>query len=248
LLYILGKSIKTSITKNLTMSNSDYATQKLTTVLTRIASSCEANQRQPDSVRLIGASKKQSAELIKQFADSGLRDLGENYLQEAIDKQYQLPNLQTNWHFIGQIQSNKTKLIAQHFDWVHGVDRLKIAKRLAMQHGRQEPVNLLIQLNPDDEDSKGGVALRDAAELAQQIAELEGARLRGFMMIPKARKQQDQQRAVFARARALLELCNQQYGLSLDQLSMGMSGDLEAAIAEGSTMVRIGTDLFGARA
>jgi pyridoxal phosphate enzyme (YggS family) len=248
LLYILGKSIKTSITKNLTMSNSDYVTQKLTTVLTRIASSCEANQRQPDSVRLIGASKKQSAELIKQFADSGLRDLGENYLQEAIDKQYQLPNLQTNWHFIGQIQSNKTKLIAQHFDWVHGVDRLKIAKRLAMQHGRQEPVNLLIQLNPDDEDSKGGVALRDAAELAQQIAELEGARLRGFMMIPKARKQQDQQRAVFARARALLELCNQQYGLSLDQLSMGMSGDLEAAIAEGSTMVRIGTDLFGARA
>jgi pyridoxal phosphate enzyme (YggS family) len=244
----LGKSIKTSITKNLTMSNSDYATQKLTTVLTRIASSCEANQRQPDSVRLIGASKKQSAELIKQFADSGLRDLGENYLQEAIDKQYQLPNLQTNWHFIGQIQSNKTKLIAQHFDWVHGVDRLKIAKRLATQHGRQEPVNLLIQLNPDDEDSKGGVALRDAAELAQQIAELEGARLRGFMMIPKARKQQDQQRAVFARARALLELCNQQYGLSLDQLSMGMSGDLEAAIAEGSTMVRIGTDLFGARA
>jgi pyridoxal phosphate enzyme (YggS family) len=230
------------------MSNSDYATQKLTTVLTRIASSCEANQRQPDSVRLIGASKKQSAELIKQFADSGLRDLGENYLQEAIDKQYQLPNLQTNWHFIGQIQSNKTKLIAQHFDWVHGVDRLKIAKRLATQHGRQEPVNLLIQLNPDDEDSKGGVALRDAAELAQQIAELEGARLRGFMMIPKARKQQDQQRAVFARARALLELCNQQYGLSLDQLSMGMSGDLEAAIAEGSTMVRIGTDLFGARA
>jgi pyridoxal phosphate enzyme (YggS family) len=248
LLYILGKSIKTSITKNLTMSNSDYVTQKLTTVLTRIASSCEANQRQPDSVRLIGASKKQSAELIKQFADSGLRDLGENYLQEAIDKQYQLPNLQTNWHFIGQIQSNKTKLIAQHFDWVHGVDRLKIAKRLATQHGRQEPVNLLIQLNPDDEDSKGGVALRDAAELAQQIAELEGARLRGFMMIPKARKQQDQQRAVFARARALLELCNQQYGLSLDQLSMGMSGDLEAAIAEGSTMVRIGTDLFGARA
>ncbi|MGK0373970.1 MAG: pyridoxal phosphate enzyme (YggS family) [Arenicella sp.] len=244
----MGKSIKTSITKNLTMSNSDYATQKLTTVLTRIASSCEANQRQPDSVRLIGASKKQSAELIKQFADSGLRDLGENYLQEAIDKQYQLPNLQTNWHFIGQIQSNKTKLIAQHFDWVHGVDRLKIAKRLATQHGRQEPVNLLIQLNPDDEDSKGGVALRDAAELAQQIAELEGARLRGFMMIPKARKQQDQQRAVFARARALLELCNQQYGLSLDQLSMGMSGDLEAAIAEGSTMVRIGTDLFGARA
>ena len=131
---------------------------------------------------------------------------------------------------------------------MHGVDRLKIAKRLATQHGRQEPVNLLIQLNPDDEDSKGGVALRDAAELAQQIAELEGARLRGFMMIPKARKQQDQQRAVFARARELLELCNQQYGLSLDQLSMGMSGDLEAAIAEGSTMVRIGTDLFGARA
>jgi pyridoxal phosphate enzyme (YggS family) len=229
------------------MSNSDYAKQKLTTVLARIASACEANLRQLDSVRLVGASKKQSAELIQQFADSGLHDFGENYLQEAIDKQCQLPDLRTNWHFIGQIQSNKTKLIAQHFDWVHGIDRLKIAQRLATQHGRQAPIKLLIQLNADDEDSKGGVALSDAAELAQEIANLEGASLRGFMMIPMAREQQDQQRAVFAQARELLEHCNQQYGLNLDQLSMGMSGDLESAIAEGSTMVRIGTDLFGAR-
>jgi pyridoxal phosphate enzyme (YggS family) len=247
LLYILGKFIEASITTNLTMSNSDYVSHKLTTVLARISNACEANLRRPDSVTLIGASKKQKIELLRQFSDAGLLDFGENYLQEAIDKQCQLPKLPVSWHFIGQIQSNKTKLIAQHFDWVHGVDRFKIAKRLAAQHGRQTPINLLIQLNPDNENTKGGVALSDAAELCQQIAEIDGAVLRGFMMIPKAREQQDQQRAVFAQARELLEHCNQHYGLKLDQLSMGMSGDLEAAIAEGSTMVRIGTDLFGAR-
>jgi len=229
------------------MSNSDYASQKLTTVRLRITQACEASLRQPNSVKLIGASKKQGVNLIQQFSDMGLLDLGENYLQEAIDKQRQLPNLPVSWHFIGQIQSNKTKLIAQHFDWVHGVDRLKIATRLATQHGRKTPINLLVQLNPDNEDSKGGVAPKDAVELCQQIADIDGAVLRGFMMIPKAREQQDQQRVVFAQARELLEHCNQRYGLKLDQLSMGMSGDLEAAIAEGSTMVRIGTDLFGAR-
>ncbi|MFT6406725.1 MAG: pyridoxal phosphate enzyme (YggS family) [Arenicella sp.] len=230
------------------MSNSDYASQKLATVRARIASACETAQRPSDSVSLIGASKKQAIDLISQFAESGLRDFGENYLQEAIDKQRQLPNLSVDWHFIGQIQSNKTKLIAEHFDWVHGVDRLKIATRLATQHGRQAPINILMQLNPDNEDSKAGVALKHAAELCQQISEVEGARLRGFMMIPRAREHQHQQQAVFAQARELLERCNQQYGLNLDHLSMGMSGDLEAAIAEGSTMVRIGTDLFGARA
>jgi pyridoxal phosphate enzyme (YggS family) len=229
------------------MSNSDYASQKLANVRERIASACDASKRQPNTIKLIGASKKQSSELISQFAKAGLNDLGENYLQEAIDKQLQLPNLQVDWHFIGQIQSNKSKLIATHFDWVHGVDRLKIANRLATQHGRQTPINLLIQLNPDNEGSKGGVSLANATELCQQVSDLEGAHLRGFMMIPKAREHPDQQRAVFAQARELLEHCNQQYGLNLDQLSMGMSGDLEAAIGEGSTMLRIGTDLFGAR-
>lgn len=229
------------------MSNSDYASQKLALVQARVHAACKASYRERGAVKLIGASKKQSSEIISKFIDSGLRDLGENYLQEAIDKQCKLAHLQINWHFIGHIQSNKSKQIAEHFDWVHGVDRLKIAKRLATQNDRPTPINLLIQLNPDQEESKSGVTIDRAPDLCQQIAEIEGANLRGFMMIPRARQNQGQQRAVFAQARELLEACNQRYGLSLDQLSMGMSGDLEAAIAEGSTMVRVGTDLFGQR-
>ncbi len=229
------------------MSNSDYVSQKMAAVRARINTACKAVDREPKSVTLIGASKKQPIDLINKFVRAGLDDLGENYLQEAIDKQRQLQSLAASWHFIGQIQSNKTRLIAQHFEWVHGVDRIKIAKRLASQHSRETPINLLLQLNPDLEQTKGGVGLNEAPELCQQIAELDGAVLRGFMMIPKARDRRDQQRAVFARARELLEHCNQTYGLNLDHLSMGMSGDLEAAIAEGSTMVRIGSDLFGPR-
>jgi pyridoxal phosphate enzyme (YggS family) len=229
------------------MSNSDYASQKLATVQARIDQSCTLSARAQGTVSLIGASKRQTPELISEFIDAGLRNLGENYLQEAIDKQHQLPNLNANWHFIGQIQSNKTKLIAQHFNWVHSVDRLKIAQRLAAQHQRPSPINLLIQLNPDNELTKGGVSIDQAPELCQRISQLEGAHLRGFMMIPQARQNATQQRAVFARARTLMETCNQRFGLTLDQLSMGMSADLEAAIAEGSTMVRIGSDLFGAR-
>jgi len=229
------------------MSNSDYASQKLAAIKTRIAVACKANNRQPETVKLVGASKRQNIDLIEQFITSGLHDLGENYLQEAIDKQRQLSSLEASWHFIGQIQSNKTKLVAEHFDWVHGIDRFKIASRIANQRKHRAPIKLLIQLNPDNEQSKGGVSIANAPDLCQQIAELENVKLRGFMMIPQARECQDQQRAVFAKARELLELCNQRYGMNLDQLSMGMSGDLEAAINEGSTMVRIGTALFGAR-
>lgn len=240
------------------MSNSDYASQKLTAVLRRIEHACEQSGRALDAVKLIGASKKQSIELIRCFVEEGLTDLGENYLQEAIDKQCQSPSLNVDWHFIGQIQSNKTKFIAKHFNWVHGVDRLKIAKRLSQhiaefnadldqEHEPKEPINVLIQLNPDNEETKGGVALNDAPELCSQISELENVALRGFMMIPQARESQTEQRKVFASAAKLLEQINQAQGIGLDHLSMGMSGDLEAAIAEGSTMVRIGTDLFGAR-
>ncbi len=229
------------------MSNSDYASERLARVETRIRLACDASGRAPETVKLIGASKKQSPDLINRFIASGLKNLGENYLQEGVDKQRQLSNAAVDWHFIGHIQSNKSKLIAEHFNWVHGVDRIKIAKRLATQHRRQAPINLLIQLNPDNEASKSGVSIDQAPELCQQIAEVEGCRLRGFMMIPRARETEQQQRTVFAQARELLESCNQTHGLSMDHLSMGMSGDLEAAIAEGSTMVRIGTDLFGPR-
>lgn len=229
------------------MSNSDYACQKLSQIQRRIDEACRASSRKSESVRLIGASKKQAHELLREFSEAGLNDLGENYLQEALDKQIALKDLSLNWHFIGHIQSNKSQQIAENFNWVHGVDRLKIANRLATLHRRPEPINVLIQLNPDQEQSKSGVSLKQAPQLCQQIAELDGLRLRGFMMIPRARENRDQQRQVFAQARTLLEYCNQQYGLNLDQLSMGMSGDLEAAILEGSTMLRIGTDLFGAR-
>ncbi len=240
------------------MSNSDYASQKLTAVMRRIKHASERSGRACDAVKLIGASKKQSIELITRFVEQGLTDLGENYLQEAIDKQCQSPSLEVDWHFIGQIQSNKTKAIAKHFNWVHGVDRLKIAKRLSQhvaefnanlgdEHEYKPPINLLVQLNPDNERTKGGIALGDAPELCRRISELENVALRGFMMIPQARENEDEQRKVFASAAKLLEQINQAQGIHLDHLSMGMSGDLEAAIAEGSTMVRIGSDLFGAR-
>lgn len=229
------------------MSNSDYAAERLSEINSRIAAACALSGRSKNEVTLIGASKKQSVELISEFADQGLKNLGENYLQEAVTKQQELLDLSIQWHFIGQIQSNKTKTIAQHFSWVHGVDRLKIAQRLAAQNPRKSPINILIQLNPDAEQSKGGVLLKDAAELCDEIAQINGLALKGFMMIPKARKNIKDQAAVFAQAKALLDSTNQRFGLSLTELSMGMSGDLAAAIQEGTTMVRIGTDLFGAR-
>lgn len=232
------------------MCNSDYASKQLNKIRNRITEAASSASREASEIRLIGASKQQNAALLKEFANHGLSDLGENYLQEAVEKQSQMASFDLCWHYIGTIQSNKTKAIAEHFDWVHGVDRLKIATRLASHRTaseRDRPVNLLIQVDIDDEPSKGGIPYDQAAQLADQIAPLDSIRLRGYMLIPRAREDQDQQRRVFEKAKELLELSNQQYGLSLDSLSMGMSGDLEAAIAAGSTMVRIGTDLFGAR-
>ena len=229
------------------MSNDQYSQDRLSSVKRRIDSACRAAGCDPSKVTLIGASKNQSIKSLKSFYDAGLKDVGENYLQEAINKQKQLENTPLNWHFIGSIQSNKSKLIAQHFDWVHGVDRLKIAKRLALYNPKASAIKLLIQLNPDNEDSKAGVNLGVASELANDIAQIDNLELHGFMMIPKARQSETEQRQVFAKAKELLDITNQRYGLTMNHLSMGMSADLEAAIAEGSTMVRVGTDLFGAR-
>ena len=223
-------------------------TNQLKQIQERIKRACHNANRAHNSVTLIGASKRQTHELIAQFAEHGLSDIGENYLQEAVEKQQQLTAVKLNWHFIGQVQSNKTKTIAENFTWVHGIDRLKIAKRIDQQNPDVDrKINLLIQLNPDNEDSKGGVPLTQSSELCAQISELDNVAIRGFMMIPKARNSIDEQRRVFALAKEQLSLTNQRYGLSLDSLSMGMSNDLEAAIVEGSTMVRIGTALFGAR-
>ncbi len=212
---------------------------------TRIREAAQAVARDPDEVRLLAVSKTQPAGAIREASDAGQRDFGENYLQEALVKQADLRDLSLCWHFIGPIQSNKTKLIAEHFDWVHSVDRLKIAQRLSDQRPPElPPLNVCLQVNVSGEASKSGCEPLDVPELAQAIAALPRLRLRGLMAIPEPTDDPAEQRAAFARLRQLQSELN----LDLDTLSMGMSQDLEAAIAEGATWVRIGTALFGARA
>ncbi|MEM7360138.1 MAG: YggS family pyridoxal phosphate-dependent enzyme [Pseudomonadota bacterium] len=230
------------------MSNRDYASKQLNKIQNRIVSAARAANRNVDSIRLVGAAKQQSAELVSAFHQAGLNDIGENYLNQGLEKQQVLGELQLNWHFIGAIQSNKTSDIALHFDWVHSVDRMKIAERLNRQSPSNKRLQVLLQIDIDDEATKAGVAVDQVPALSNEVAQLPALDLRGFMLLPRAREGFDQQRKPFARARKLLETCNQRYGLQMDSLSMGMSNDLEAAIAEGSTMVRIGTDLFGPRA
>ena len=213
-------------------------------VAERIREAAQAVQRDPASVGLLAVSKTQPAEAIREACAAGLRDFGENYLQEALDKQAQLADLPLHWHFIGPIQSNKTRAIAEHFDWVHSVDRLKIAQRLSEQRPDSlPPLNICLQVNVSGEASKSGCAPQDVAELARTIAVLPRLRLRGLMTIPEPTDDPAEQRAAFTRLREL----QQGLALDLDTLSMGMSQDLEAAIAEGATWVRIGTALFGAR-
>lgn len=214
-------------------------------VATRIREAAQAAGRDPDSVGLLAVSKTQSAQAIREAHRAGLNDFGENYLQEALEKQADLADLALTWHFIGPIQSNKTKAIAEHFDWVHSVDRLKIAQRLSDQRPAElPPLNICLQVNVSLESSKSGCAPQEVAELARAIAILPNLRLRGLMAIPEPTDDTAEQHAAFARVRQL----RQELDAELDTLSMGMSQDLEAAIAEGATWVRIGTALFGARA
>ncbi|WP_413042972.1 YggS family pyridoxal phosphate-dependent enzyme [Pseudomonas sp. YJ42] len=214
-------------------------------VATRIREAAQAVARDPDEVRLLAVSKTQPAAAIREASSAGVLDFGENYLQEALEKQAELADLSLTWHFIGPIQSNKTKAIAEHFDWVHSVDRLKIAQRLSDQRPESlPPLNICLQVNVSGEASKSGCEPQDVPELAQVIAALPRLRLRGLMTIPEPTDDPAEQRAAFARLRQL----QNELDLELDTLSMGMSQDLEAAIAEGATWVRIGTALFGARA
>jgi hypothetical protein len=213
-------------------------------VAERIREAARVAGREPDAVQLLAVSKTQPAEAIREACAAGLRDFGENYLQEALDKQAHLADLPLHWHFIGPIQSNKTKAIAEHFDWVHSVDRLKIAQRLSDQRPAHLPaLNVCLQVNVSGEASKSGCAPEEVAQLANAIAALPRLRLRGLMAIPEPTDDVAEQHAAFARLRDL----QQTLGLDLDTLSMGMSQDLEAAITEGATWVRIGTALFGAR-
>ena len=216
----------------------------LSAISARIASAAQAAGRDPASVQLLAVSKTKPASAIREIHAAGVCDFGENYLQEALTKQQALSDLPLIWHFIGPIQSNKTKAIAEHFDWVHSVDRLKIAQRLSEQRpAGLAPLNICLQVNVSGEDSKSGCTPADLPTLAKTVAALPNLRLRGLMAIPEPTDDRAGQEAAFATLRQLQE----GLGLGLDTLSMGMSHDLEAAIAQGATWVRIGTALFGAR-
>ncbi len=216
-------------------------------VRARIENAARTAGRDPASVTLVAVSKTHSAESVRAAYDAGQRIFGESYVQEALAKMQALQDLRLQWHFIGPIQSNKTKDIALHFDWVHGIERIKVAERLSAQRPPAlGPLQVCIQVNTSGEATKSGVALDQLPQLAERIASLPGLRLRGLMTIPAPTDRFEAQRLPFRALRAAHDqLCRD--GLELDTLSMGMSGDLEAAIAEGATMVRIGTAIFGER-
>jgi PLP dependent protein len=216
-------------------------------VRNRINSAAVAAMRNVDSVTLLAVSKGQPANSVRAVAAEGIRDIGESYLQEALEKIEQLRDLALTWHFIGRLQANKTRVIAATFDWVHGVDRLKIAERLSEQRPfHAPPLNVCLQVNIAGEASKGGVMPAELPALAAAVAVLPRLKLRGLMCIPPDEDDPARQRMWFAAMRRALEELNAS-GASLDTLSMGMSGDFEAAILEGATLVRIGTALFGER-
>jgi pyridoxal phosphate enzyme (YggS family) len=223
------------------------STLKVNYVRSRIRQAAVAAGRDPAAVTLVAVTKAQTAETIRLAATAGVTDFGENYLQEALPKMDELADLSLRWHFIGGIQSNKTRVIAQRFDWVHSIDRLSIARRLSEQRPfHAPPLNLCIQVELVPEPTKGGVGPGEVGPLAAAAAELPRVRLRGLMCVPPPQTDAMATRAVFARLRTLLEELNAS-GHKLDTLSMGMSGDFESAIAEGATLVRIGTALFGSR-
>ncbi|MBU3085541.1 YggS family pyridoxal phosphate-dependent enzyme [Acinetobacter seifertii] len=214
-------------------------------VLQQIKTACEHAQRAPETVQLLAVSKTHPSERLREMYATGQRAFGENYLQEALDKIEALHDLDIEWHFIGHVQRNKTKHLAEKFDWVHGVDRLIIAERLSNQRGdEQAALNICLQVNIDGQDSKDGCAPEDVAELVAQISQLPKIKLRGLMVIPAP-----DNTAAFADAKKLFDEVKGQHAHAQDwdTLSMGMSGDLDAAIAAGSTMVRVGTALFGKR-
>ncbi len=214
-----------------------------------IAQTINEAHRPANSVKLLAVSKTKPVSDLRQAYDSGQRLFGENYVQEGVEKIEEMQDLSDiEWHFIGPLQSNKTRLVAAHFDWVQSVDRLKIAQRLSSQRpANKTPLQLLIQVNIDDEQSKSGVTLQEVEALAKGISALPNVTLRGLMAIPRANPTAEQQVQAFTQLKASFERLKQQYS-SIDTLSIGMSNDMSAAIHAGSTMVRIGTAIFGARA
>ena len=219
----------------------------LQAVKARIAGAARAVGRDPGAVALLAVSKTHASALIEEAFRAGQRAFGENYVQEALDKMAALVLLPIEWHLVGPLQSNKTRAVAERFQWVHSIDRERIARRLSEQRPQgMPPLDVLLQVNVSGEASKSGVAPREAPPLAKAVAAMPRLRLRGLMAVPEPTGDERAQRARFREVRELFETLQRQ-GLALDTLSMGMSADMEAAIAEGSTLVRIGTAIFGER-
>ncbi|HEY9097559.1 MAG TPA: YggS family pyridoxal phosphate-dependent enzyme [Thiobacillus sp.] len=228
-------------------SLADTPESRLHAVQSRIACAMAEAGRDGGQITLLAASKTFDAVAVRELAICGQQAFGENYVQEALDKQLHLADWPLVWHFIGPVQSNKTRAIAEHFSWVHSVDRLKVAERLAAQRPLTlPPLQVCIEVNVSNESSKGGVVLDELPELAAAVAQLPNLRLRGLMAIPAPSTDRNEQRASFRQVRLAFEDLIAR-GHALDTLSMGMSGDLEAAILEGATIVRVGTALFGER-
>ncbi|WP_435751739.1 YggS family pyridoxal phosphate-dependent enzyme [Thauera sp. AutoDN2] len=221
--------------------------ERLLAVRSRVAAAAQAVGRSTDDVQLMAVSKTWPAEAVREAAEAGQRVFGENYVQEGVDKVEALRGMGLEWHFIGPLQSNKTRPVANAFDWVHSIDRLKIAERLSAQRDvHLAPLNVCVQVNVSGEDSKSGVAPEQAIELAHAVAVLPQLRLRGLMCIPEPTEDVALLRARFGLLRSLRDALLKG-GLEVDTLSMGMSHDIEPAIAEGATIVRVGTAIFGER-
>jgi PLP dependent protein len=213
----------------------------------RIAQACRAASRSVDSVTLLAVSKGQSSAAIDSAARVGIENFGENFLQESLPKIEALKGRELTWHFIGRLQANKTRAVAENFAWVHAVDRIKIAERLSAQRpSNAPPLNVCLQLHVGGEASKGGVEAAEIAPIAMAIRELPRIKLRGLMCMPPAETEIQRQREWFRETRQVFDYLNER-GLGLDTLSMGTSADFEAAIAEGATIVRVGTAIFGPR-
>lgn len=222
-------------------------TENLAIIKDLLASAAIEAGRRPDDITLLAVSKKQSISKVLAAASAGQRDFGENFVQEGLEKIARTRDRGLVWHFIGHLQTNKTRLVAENFDWVHTIDKLKTARRLSEQRpATLGPLNVCLQINVDGEDSKSGLASEALPELAAAIALLPGLTLRGLMCLPEPRLDFDAQREPFARLRKMAESLSGM-GYANDTLSMGMSGDYRAAIFEGATIVRIGTALFGPR-
>ena len=222
--------------------------KNLANVKSRIAQAEKNYDREPGSVTLIAVSKTKPVSLIQQAIAAGQKVFGENYVQEAVSKKQALQEFELEWHFIGPIQSNKTRLLAENFDWIHSVDRLKIAQRLSEQRpDNMPPISMMLQVNISQETSKSGVEPEALESLVESVLQLPKVSLQGFMAIPAKTTSFEEQRIAFRQLAELRDNIQNDLKISLPCLSMGMSGDMEAAIAEGATHIRIGTDIFGAR-